>query len=447
MFVFVGPTLSVEEGLVELDAVYLPPAAQGDVYRACKERPFAIGIIDGYFERVPAVWHKEILWALTQGIHVFGAASMGALRAAELHAFGMRGVGAVFDGFASGVLDDDDEVAVAHGDARSGYVKASEAMVNIRATLEHAERRGRIGSSLRQLLERLAKQTFYAERSYPRLLALAAQQGVSETDLATLQQAFTSERQDQKRRDALAMLRAVRECRERREVPGRATFAFAHTETWSQVIDWAETQPPLAGRAEAIPTEAIPVEAIAAELRCSGAAGRARAARVWSRVFAGALRRLSGRAPASDASRAADSLSRQDPFERWLTDNELDGDAYQALLGREAELRMARANLAFDFDSHLLDELRVSGGYRELRDRAHDKHKVLCARGLAAPRLDDAGMDAAQLRRWYFEERLAQPLPEDLRQPCLELGLADPTALDDEALRELLYCRLKPPMV
>ena len=44
----------------------------------------AIGIIDGYFERVPSVWHKEILWAMAEGIHVFGSASMGALRAAEL---------------------------------------------------------------------------------------------------------------------------------------------------------------------------------------------------------------------------------------------------------------------------------------------------------------------------------------------------------------------------
>ena len=101
--VFVGPTLDRNSASKELDATYLPPASQGDVYLAARARPWAIGIVDGYFQRVPAVWHKEILWALSRGVHVFGAASMGALRAAELAPFGMRGVGKIFSDFESGV--------------------------------------------------------------------------------------------------------------------------------------------------------------------------------------------------------------------------------------------------------------------------------------------------------------------------------------------------------
>ena len=46
-------------------------------------------IVDGSFQWTPAVWHKEILWAMGRGVHVFGAASMGALRAAELDGFGL----------------------------------------------------------------------------------------------------------------------------------------------------------------------------------------------------------------------------------------------------------------------------------------------------------------------------------------------------------------------
>ena len=133
---FTGPTLSPREACQSVDAVCLPPASQGDVYRAALLRPFAIGIIDGYFERVPAVWHKEILWAMSEGIHVFGSASMGALRAAELAPFGMIGVGAVFEAYRDGALEDDDEVAVAHAAAEHDYRAGSEAMVNIRATLE-----------------------------------------------------------------------------------------------------------------------------------------------------------------------------------------------------------------------------------------------------------------------------------------------------------------------
>src|SRR5204863_3976252 len=112
-----------------LDAVYLPPAAEGDVYRVALKKPQAIGIIDGYFQSIPAVRHKEILWAMSRGIHVFGSASMGALRAAELAAFGMEGVGLVFKCYHNGILEDDDEVAIAHGPAETGFVATSEAMV------------------------------------------------------------------------------------------------------------------------------------------------------------------------------------------------------------------------------------------------------------------------------------------------------------------------------
>src|SRR5262249_44516336 len=114
LVVFTGPTLSAAEASAELEALYLPPVAQGDVYRAALQGPRAIGIIDGTFERDPAVWHKEILWAMERGIRVFGSASMGALRAAELASFGMEGVGAIFAAYRDGVLEDDDEVAVAH---------------------------------------------------------------------------------------------------------------------------------------------------------------------------------------------------------------------------------------------------------------------------------------------------------------------------------------------
>src|SRR6185437_13385815 len=102
-----GPTLPLADARAELDAVYLPPVAQGDVYRVTRLQPDAIGIVDGYFDRVPAVWHKEILWAMSCGIPVFGSASMGALRAAELAAFGMEGVGAIFEAYRDGVIEAD----------------------------------------------------------------------------------------------------------------------------------------------------------------------------------------------------------------------------------------------------------------------------------------------------------------------------------------------------
>src|SRR6266849_6410641 len=161
VYVFTGPTISLGEARGELDAVYLPPAAEGDVYRVTLQRPQAIGIIDGYFQSTPTVRHKEILWAMSRGIHVFGSASIGDLRAAELVAFGMEGVGTIFEFYRDGILSDDDEVAIVHGPPESGFLAGSEAMVNIRQTLRKAEIVGVISTELRKALEKIGKELFY----------------------------------------------------------------------------------------------------------------------------------------------------------------------------------------------------------------------------------------------------------------------------------------------
>ena len=69
------------------------PGEAGDLYRAARGGARVIGLVDGVFEDRPTVWHKEILWALDRGVRVLGAASLGALRAAECAPFGMEGVG------------------------------------------------------------------------------------------------------------------------------------------------------------------------------------------------------------------------------------------------------------------------------------------------------------------------------------------------------------------
>jgi hypothetical protein len=215
--------------------VCLPPAAQGDVYRAALAGPRLIGIIDGYFERVPSVWHKEILWALTQGIHVYGSASMGALRAAELTAFGMQGVGRIFEAYRDGVLEDDDEVAVTHGPEETGFRALSEAMVNIRRTLAAAEAAGVLGSSTRMALERIAKGLFYPDRVYPLILRRAAEERLPARDLEALRRWLPRGRVNQKRDDAVAMLRAMRGALAAGLSQKRVTFRLARTFHWEAV--------------------------------------------------------------------------------------------------------------------------------------------------------------------------------------------------------------------
>src|ERR1043165_3840307 len=103
---FSGPSLPPSKAPVVAGVEWRPPVRQGDLYRAALSRPALIGVIDGTFELVPTVWHKEILWAMAHGIHVYGAASIGALRAAELCDFGMKGIGEVYRQFGVGGLRD-----------------------------------------------------------------------------------------------------------------------------------------------------------------------------------------------------------------------------------------------------------------------------------------------------------------------------------------------------
>src|SRR5437763_215841 len=138
--IFAGPTLPPKLRPADPAIEWRPPVKQGELYRAALTRPAAIGVIDGYFEVVPTVWHKEILWAMAEGIHVYGAASIGALRAAELDSFGMKGIGRIYEDFRDGVLIDDDEVAVLHGPPELDYRPLTDAMVDIRATFAEAAR-------------------------------------------------------------------------------------------------------------------------------------------------------------------------------------------------------------------------------------------------------------------------------------------------------------------
>lgn len=235
VYVFTGPTLPPQTAQQHWDVpIYLPPVAQGDLYEAARGKPWGIGIIDGYFESTPAVWHKEILWALSRGIHVYGSASMGALRAAELATFGMVGVGEIFRDYESQVIEDDDEVTLIHAPAGRNYQPASEAMINIRHTVAKAVQEGILSAETAKCLAQIGKALFYPFRTYEKVLAEGLRHQISPAELQALRAWLPSGRVDQKRLDAIAMLSTMRE--DMRLYPQRkkVDFCFARTDCWHE---------------------------------------------------------------------------------------------------------------------------------------------------------------------------------------------------------------------
>jgi hypothetical protein len=171
VIVFLGPSLSAAEARSIGPCTVLPPARQGDIWRALARRPNTIALIDGVFESQPSVWHHEILDALDAGVPVFGGASMGALRAAELHARGMVGVGRIFRWYRDGELIDDAEVALLHGDAEHGFRPLTVPQVNVRWAAEQAVRSRILRRGEARTLVESSARIFYQRRTWPLVLA------------------------------------------------------------------------------------------------------------------------------------------------------------------------------------------------------------------------------------------------------------------------------------
>ncbi|MFD9394785.1 TfuA domain-containing protein [Streptomyces sp. NPDC060000] len=166
-------------------------------------------IIDGVYHQAPALRHKEILAAIGRGVRVIGAASIGALRAAELAPFGMLGVGSVYAAYASGKIEGDDEVAV--GQAPDGHWHAlSWPVVNLRHVLQLAVSAGVLNSGRAARLLAGLRTVYYPQRTTAAVRALCRHQG--ETKFA----GWLAEQREQdlhfgdlKRVDALGAVRSA----------------------------------------------------------------------------------------------------------------------------------------------------------------------------------------------------------------------------------------------
>ncbi|MFD7897607.1 TfuA-like protein [Streptomyces sp. NPDC059743] len=204
--VFAGPTIAPARIRALLpSAVLHPPVQHGDVLRLGLTTDDRVLIIDGLWHQSLPVRHKEILMLLAEGVEVSGAASMGALRAAELASYGMVGIGHIFRGFRDGRLDADDEVAVLQGpDGRA----LTQALVNLRCAFQRAAAAGGITDAQAIALTEAARAIPYPRRTWTALGRAVRETGLRDAyekaDIWRCENAY-----DQKREDAEAALRLL----------------------------------------------------------------------------------------------------------------------------------------------------------------------------------------------------------------------------------------------
>ena len=163
---------------------------------------------------------------------------MAVLRAAELEAFGMVGVGRLFEAYRDGLLEDDDEVAVMHlGLASEDFAQVTEAMVDIRATIERAVASEVIKHSMAKSLEKIAKLLHYSDRNYPKILELACANKVSKVEVLPLQKWLgNGGRVSIKRADAVELVGLVNNYIENGQQRQPVKYELEKTRVWQQVL-------------------------------------------------------------------------------------------------------------------------------------------------------------------------------------------------------------------
>lgn len=437
--VFLGPSLAAEEAAAILDAVYLPPARQGDVYRAVKEqRPQAIGLIDGAFSQVPAVWHREILFALSQGVHVFGAGSMGALRAAELHAFGMRGVGAIFRAYRAGEyspypppFERDDEVAIDHGPRELGYLATSEALVDIRETFALAVRSGELSLREAVALVAVAAAIHFQDRSYPEVFAAAARSGLPEPQLRRLAVWTAANRVSQKASDAREMLGEMARFVSSGAAPFVADFHFERSSAWERSrLDHDQGHNVDLDEIEQGTLDELRLDPTAFAQMSENASLREAALDVGARQAVGDER------TGLDRIRGRHGLARRSDIERWMDQAGVDAAAMDRIVAAETAI----ARLAPPSFRSILDCLRAIGSARTLRARAVAKRQELAH--VVEARRAPTPMEELALFAWW-SERQPDAQGAGLEEWAAILRLPDKSRFLTLLWRERLYLQYK----
>lgn len=442
--VFLGPTLALSEARSLLDATYLPPAGQGDIYRAVRDqRPEIIGLIDGYFHQVAAVWHREILFALSEGVHVFGASSMGALRAAELHSFGMRGVGAIFEAYRNGAFppypppfDSDEEVAVEHGPPEADYIAVTDALVDMRAAFAEATKEGLLSEDTRDRLVALSSKMHFQDRTYRAVLDAAATAQINGLDCARLEQWLRSNRVSQKKHDARRMLREVKQFAERSQGPFRPAFLFERALVWERFRETCD-------RDDATALSDLE-ERMLDELRLDPTAFAQVADEAGLHAAALASPSSTDASASPYDTRAGldrvmkrHSLARRAELDTWMRDNAIDAAGMRRLVAREAAI----GKLEPASPRTILDHLRAAGMAAQLRARAIDKQRVLDDTPEA--QRDPTPLEKAALAAWWFEGERANGGPDDPARQARSLGFSGEDAFLTALWWERLYLRRK----
>jgi hypothetical protein len=393
--IFAGQTISEEEAGRILDAIYLPPVSQSDLVSAVHDyKPDVIGIIDGMVGDELSVWHSEILYAMNNGIAVYGSGGIGALRAVAMEHLGMIGIGEIYEKYKKEELNDDDEAIAACGSREEGYPRLSEPMVNLRETFEGAVGKGVIDDSLCKKLIAVAKSIYYPERTFPLIFQKAEDAGISKATTQKLRNFVSDNYIDILKLDAIKLLNTIGSLSEadikpavKKEFKGIAKRIFDVTYNRDRKVQHNDIDIPLYYIGNYVGIKHPKIEDINFHALN----------RMLALFLADMLRvRVSEEDIDKEGKRFRKKHSLEDEkvFSKWLPENDLSAGEFNELMKDIALIRRLHrwflTKQIFKKNTKaILDELRLENQYKEWKAKTADREKIVRGKTEEVPEILD----------------------------------------------------------
>lgn len=187
-----------------------PPITRGDLLKDIDNGAQVVVIIDGKFHQDLAVTPDEIVDALSCGLRIYGASSMGALRASELYQFGMIGHGLIFEHIVATSDFRDDFLGQIFSESGGAIKIVSTTHVDFHMNLLELERQKRVTTREKKKLLKLYADLFYTERSWASLRNELCKCRRPDARLLKIAEEACIHMGSQKRRDAIGVLKRVR---------------------------------------------------------------------------------------------------------------------------------------------------------------------------------------------------------------------------------------------
>lgn len=219
--VFAGPSLRPADvadlqetaSSVGVRLRFRPPVRRHDLVDLVDAHTAAEGgvvvVLDGEFGQSLAISVAEVRAALSAGLRIHGASSMGVLRAVECRTLGMTGSGWVYDQYLTGKVDSDAEVALLFDPFDHRPVTVP--LINIRWLLEQRAASGQLTEEERGSALEVAAGLHYRDRR-PSVLAARWRGDLPVRASSVLEPELDEEcldTWDRKRSDAIEALRKV----------------------------------------------------------------------------------------------------------------------------------------------------------------------------------------------------------------------------------------------